>query len=645
MSHDPGRSRPDRDVTAVPAAGLEPLEPRLLLSASPLEPQEAFGSSIEQPLEAPAAVGVQTFGIDVSKWQGAINWGSVAGSGIEFVWAKATEGVNFVDSRWSINVNGANNAGLPVSGYHFATPYTGGVNDAAAEASDFYDAVSPYLGDGFLRPALDLESGSSLSTTVLSNWVHDFMNAFSALSSGIVPIIYMNGSFASSEINSSVNIYDLWYANPTNNPSNPPSAPGVFSSYDLWQYSWTTSVPGIAGNVDGNVFLGDLAQFTAKYVINTIPDDHGDDLASATPIAMPSTTAGVIEAPLDADWFEVSLTSGVNYTFSTLADGLTSAELRLYTSGGALLATDTGPAVGSTLAELTFTPIAVDTYFLEVTSSDTGGYDLVVEPTDDVGDSIAEAATLLGPFAAAGIQTSGDVDFFRWHVDAGTNYSFKVSDSSIADATLTLYDAVGAVISQNTGSNPGGVHAQVDWTAPTTGDVYLAVSANPGTTGAYLLTIETVVLEGDLNGDGFVGIEDLNLVLSDWNASPPTDPAADPTGDNFVGIEDLNLVLGNWNAGTPPPVTAIATSVTLEPDAAAPVLTDTAVTTTSEPQPSRGRPQAIPAAPARTDRAQGLAIAAWQASSRSPFGDAFTAGGSSFAPVLGLWESSDDDEV
>jgi len=60
-------------------------------------------------------------------------------------------------------------------------------------------------------------------------------------------------------------------------------------------------------------------------------------------------------------------------------------------------------------------------------------------------------------------------------------------------------------------------------------------------------------LEGDLDGDGFVGIADLNLVLGDWNKSvPPADARADPSGDNFVGIADLNFVLGNWNAGTPP---------------------------------------------------------------------------------------------
>ncbi len=70
---------------------------------------------------------------------------------------------------------------------------------------------------------------------------------------------------------------------------------------------------------------------------------------------------------------------------------------------------------------------------------------------------------------------------------------------------------------------------------------------------------ELPAVEGDLDVDGFVGITDLNLVLTFWNQLvPPANPWADPTGDGFVGIEDLNVVLGNWNAGVlPPPGAAV----------------------------------------------------------------------------------------
>jgi hypothetical protein len=72
-----------------------------------------------------------------------------------------------------------------------------------------------------------------------------------------------------------------------------------------------------------------------------------------------------------------------------------------------------------------------------------------------------------------------------------------------------------------------------------------------------LLAVEAY-LAGDLNGDGFVGIADLNIVLGNWNqnVTPGYHIWGDPSGDGFVGIEDLNEVLGNWNAGTPPPVFA-----------------------------------------------------------------------------------------
>ena len=71
-------------------------------------------------------------------------------------------------------------------------------------------------------------------------------------------------------------------------------------------------------------------------------------------------------------------------------------------------------------------------------------------------------------------------------------------------------------------------------------------------------------LTGDLDGDGFVGIDDLNLVLSNWNQDvPPGNPLADPSGDGFVGIDDLGEVLGNWNAGSPPAIAAVPEPATL----------------------------------------------------------------------------------
>ncbi len=61
-----------------------------------------------------------------------------------------------------------------------------------------------------------------------------------------------------------------------------------------------------------------------------------------------------------------------------------------------------------------------------------------------------------------------------------------------------------------------------------------------------------IAIPGDLNGDGFVGQDDLNIVLGDWGSMQPGDPRADPSGDGFVGQDDLNPVLAHWGQGILP---------------------------------------------------------------------------------------------
>ncbi len=78
-------------------------------------------------------------------------------------------------------------------------------------------------------------------------------------------------------------------------------------------------------------------------------------------------------------------------------------------------------------------------------------------------------------------------------------------------------------------------------------------------------------ITGDLDGDGFVGLSDLDIILNNWNSSDTTADIAGPAGtspDGFVGLDDLDIVLSNWNAGTPPTIavpepTAALTLLTL----------------------------------------------------------------------------------
>ncbi len=86
-----------------------------------------------------------------------------------------------------------------------------------------------------------------------------------------------------------------------------------------------------------------------------------------------------------------------------------------------------------------------------------------------------------------------------------------------------------------------------------------------------LFEVVEAYLAGDLDGDGRVGMDDLNIVLANWNASVVTGlhRSGDPSGDGFVGIADLNRVLSNWNAGGTPPS---ASSSVPEPHTVAPLL-------------------------------------------------------------------------
>ncbi len=61
--------------------------------------------------------------------------------------------------------------------------------------------------------------------------------------------------------------------------------------------------------------------------------------------------------------------------------------------------------------------------------------------------------------------------------------------------------------------------------------------------------LKTDFVPGDLNVDNYTGIDDLNILLVQWNTDGSGDPRSDPSGDNFVGIDDLGIVLGGWNQG------------------------------------------------------------------------------------------------
>lgn len=200
-------------------------------------------------------------GVDVSHYQGSINWTAVYADGKTFAFVKATEGVTYNDPRFVANMTNGTHAGVLMGAYHFARPDN---NSAQAEARHFLQVARPYIGNGYLPPVLDLEDPNEntdlqqlFSSDELSQWVQTWLQIVED-STGVTPIIYTNGRYTR-YLNSSLNRYPLWIAEPDGN-LDPPDNLGRWTTWLFKQYSWHGNVNGINGDVDLDVFNGTMAE-------------------------------------------------------------------------------------------------------------------------------------------------------------------------------------------------------------------------------------------------------------------------------------------------------------------------------------------------------------------------------------------------
>ncbi len=159
------------------------------------------------------------------------------------------------------------------------------------------------------------------------------------------------------------------------------------------------------------------------------------------------------------------------------------------------------------------------------------------------GDVVLDTANTLN--IELGGLTPGD-DYDRLEID-GTASIDGTLDVSLINSFVPAVGNSFGILFANSGFG-GSFHTL---NLPDISGLGLQWQLNPG--GSTLFLNVEAALQGDLDGDGFVGLSDLDIILNNWNQSiPPGDPLADPTGDNFVGLADLDIVLNNWNAGTPP---------------------------------------------------------------------------------------------
>lgn len=207
-------------------------------------------------------------GVDVSHWQGTVNWRQVRSDGVSFAFMKATEGTYYTDPTLATNWAGAEKAGIYRAAYHFARPSVG---SAAAQARYFVSKAGRFSDKGDLPPVLDLEQTGGLSTSQLQSWVSTWLTTTEQLT-GRTPILYFSPYFWIDHMGNSraFTRYPLWIAHYT---SGSPLVPGGWRTWTFWQRTSSGHVDGIAGQVDMNRFNGSAARLAV--LADAEADDSG----------------------------------------------------------------------------------------------------------------------------------------------------------------------------------------------------------------------------------------------------------------------------------------------------------------------------------------------------------------------------------
>lgn len=203
----------------------------------------------------------QLKGLDVSGWQGNVNWSTVAANGAKFAYVKATENTNYQNPYFSQQYTGSYNHGIKHGAYHFAIPNG---PSAVAQADYFVNHGGGWSKDGMtLPPMLDIEYNPygatcyGLSQSAMVNWIRAFINEVHARTSRWATI-YSNldwwtrctgnsGAFTGNDP-----LFVARYA------SSAGTLPGGWPFYTFWQYADSGTFPG-----DQDYFNGDASRLLA----------------------------------------------------------------------------------------------------------------------------------------------------------------------------------------------------------------------------------------------------------------------------------------------------------------------------------------------------------------------------------------------
>ena len=209
-------------------------------------------------------------GVDVSYYQGSINWAAVKNAGVTFAYARVSDGTGYPDSKFAANWPAMKKAGIIRGFYQFFRPG----EEPMAQFNLLVSKVNAAGGlqPGDLPPVLDLEVTDGQSAATVQSrakvWLTKVEQKF-----GIKPIVY-TAAFMSSAVGTAFGSYPLWVAN---YGVTCPTMPSGWTKWKMWQNADNGSISGIAGGVDTDIFEGNLTAlqaFALKPAAST-PTDAG----------------------------------------------------------------------------------------------------------------------------------------------------------------------------------------------------------------------------------------------------------------------------------------------------------------------------------------------------------------------------------
>ena len=182
-------------------------------------------------------------GVDVSVYQGNIDWNRAKADGIEFAIMRAGYGkyVSQKDKYFDQNMKNAKAAGLPCGVYWFSYALT--PEDAIKEADACYEVIKNYKLEYPVSFDMETESQMKLPKETVAQIIEAFCGRMESY--GYYTTLYTYASFLNYKVEDRIfDKYDIWVAHYNTNK------PAFNRNYGLWQYSCTGSVWGITGNVD-----------------------------------------------------------------------------------------------------------------------------------------------------------------------------------------------------------------------------------------------------------------------------------------------------------------------------------------------------------------------------------------------------------